>query len=68
MADESLEFELDREQVAVRKLRQRYLERAGFSHFPAFRLAIRFDIEKERAAELLKKSGDEDWVLDQLLD
>ena len=68
MSENSYEIVLDKEQVAVRRHRQRYLKRAGFSDFPAFQLALRFDIEKERAAELLAKSGSEEWVLDQLLD
>ena len=62
------ELEVDGEGWRVRKHRERFLLEAGFSEFTAFRLAMRFDIEKERAADLLKRSGDERWVLDQLID
>jgi len=66
--EDSWEIELDSEEMRVRKHRQRFLERAGFSEFSAFRLGMRFDIPKERAADLLAKSGDEAWVMDQLID
>ena len=62
------ELEVDAEQWRVRKHRERFLLEAGFSEFSAFRLAMRFDIEKEHAADLLKRSGNELWVLDQLID
>lgn len=73
---EAYELELDRgEEYRVRKHRERYLLREGFSEFGAFRLSMRFDIEKERAADLLKRrtaalgvEGAEAWVIDQLFD
>lgn len=61
-------LEVDAEEWRVRKHRERFLLKAGFSEFAAFRLAMRFDIEKEHAAGLLAKSGDEAFVLDQLFD
>jgi hypothetical protein len=68
--DEPLEFEFDvnGEEWKVRKHRERYLREQGFSEFGAFRLAMRFDIEKEHAVDLLTKSGSEEWVFDQLYD
>lgn len=68
MAGESWELEFDSEESRVRLHRQRFLEQAGFSEFAAFRLAMRFDIEKEHAADLLGKSHDENLVLDLLID
>lgn len=65
---ESVELEVNAEEWRVRKHRERFLLKAGFSEFTAFRLAMRFDIEKEHAARLLERSGDELWVLDQLID
>lgn len=66
--EESWELELDSEEYRVRRHRQTFLERAGFSEFAAFRLSMQFDIPKERAAELLETAPSEDWVLDQLID
>lgn len=66
--DDSVELEVNSEEWRVRKHRERFLEKAGFSQFSAFRLAMRFDIEKEHAARLLQQSGDELWVMDQLFD
>lgn len=65
---ESVELEVNAEEWRVRKHRERFLLKAGFTEFTAFRLAMRFDIEKEHAARLLERSGDELWVLDQLID
>lgn len=65
---ESVELEVNAEEWRVRKHRERFLLKAGFSEFTAFRLAMRFDIEKEHAARLLERSGNELWVLDQLID
>jgi hypothetical protein len=62
------ELEVNSEEWRVRKHREKFLLEAGFSEFSAFRLAMRFDIEKERAAGLLERSGDELWVMDQLID
>ena len=62
------ELEVDSEEWRVRKLREAFLLGAGFSQHAAFRLAMRFEIEKERAAALLKLNPDEAWVLDQLID
>lgn len=62
------ELEVNAEEWNVRKHREQFLLKAGFSQFSAFRLAMRFDIEKEHAARLLDKSGDELWVMDQLID
>lgn len=68
MATGSWEIEFDSEETRVRLHRQRFLEHAGFSDFAAFRLAMRFDVPKERAADMLAKSGSEEFVLDQLID
>jgi hypothetical protein len=65
---ESWEIEVDDEQFRVRKHRETFLLKAGFSEFAAFRLAMRFDIEKEKAASLLATSHDEQFVVDQLID
>lgn len=62
------ELEIDSEEWRVRKHRERFLLKAGFTEFSAFRLAMRFDIDKEHAADLLARSGSEAWTLDQLLD
>lgn len=66
--DESWELQFDSEEMRVRLHRQRFLERSGFSEFGAFRLAMRFDIDKEKAADMLAHGATEPQVIDLLID
>lgn len=66
--DDSYEIVMDSEEMRVRLHRQRFLERSGFSQFTAFRLAMRFDIDKEKAADMLAHGATEQQVVDLLID
>lgn len=67
-AEWEIELELDPEVTRIRKHREAFLVKAGFSDFGAFRLSMCFHVEKERAARLLADSHDEQFVIDQLID
>lgn len=64
-----VELEWDDEGAKVRLWRQECLERAGFSEFTAFRLAMRLDIPKERAIHYLRDLAmSEQQIVDELIE
>lgn len=65
-AEWEVELTLDPEVTKVRKWREEQLRAAGFSDFSSFRLSMVPDWH--RAADLLAKTGDELFVVDQLID
>lgn len=67
-ADESWEIEVDPEELAVRRWREKQLRKAGVDDFAAFRLSMAFDADLHRLVEMKERGVTDDFLIDMFID